>query len=161
MGEEVIRYVALTWLVIAAVLLAPVLAHAGCHHLFKAHHVQQVVAAPAVFYFAGQATQDEAIVRKVVREELQRAQPGTLQQTAPVSVLSQKCARCHTGEAAKGGFDLSQGVTDAEFRRIVEMIGANRNVPDAMKGVIGSLTPEQKGAITDELLNKPAEGVLR
>lgn len=153
-----IRYVALTWLVIAAVLVAPLLAHAGCHQLFR-HHAVQAVVQPIVLYSVGDQLRIEAAVEKALQKRA--AEDGTLQQTAPVSVLSQKCARCHTGEAAKGGFDLSQGVTDAEFRRIVEMIGANRNVPDVMKGVIGALTPEQKGAITDELLNKPAEGVLR
>ena len=132
---------------------------AGCHHLYRpAHHVA-VVQPVTVLYSVG----DSLVVEAAVEKALQRREALEAQkQTAPASVLSAKCARCHSGDSAKGGFDLSQGVNDSQFRRIVEMIGAGRNVPAEMKPVVSSLSPEQKGALTDELLNlKPQEGILK
>lgn len=134
----------------------------GCHQLFvKQHHVQAVVAYQPL-YFAGQATQDEAITRKAIRAELpaiveavrQSLQAPIQQQTT--GVLGAKCGRCHTGDSAKGDVNFSRTINAEAFRRCIELLGTGRDTPAAMKGVLASLTPAEKGAITEELLNLTA-----
>lgn len=147
------KYVYFALALIAFVLIG-IPAFAGnnhCGHLF--HHRQAIVhhaISPQVFYFAGQATQDESIVRKVVREELRQAlQAQPQQQTAATSGAFAKCARCHKGETALAG--------DAEtFKAFARMAGLGEGIPNEMKAVIGSLTPAEKGEITEYLLRLPA-----
>jgi hypothetical protein len=133
---------------------------AGCGQLYRQKIVHHAHVQQQVLYFAGQAVQDEAIVRKAIRAELPAIVDAVRQelqapQQQTLGTLGQKCAKCHTGETAQGGFDLKAGIDDGQFRRIVEMLGAGRDVPEAMKAVVNSLTPEQKGAITDEMLSLP------
>jgi cytochrome c553 len=128
-----------------------------CHQLF--HHRQAIVhhVAPQVFYFAGQATQDESIVRKVVREELRQAlQAQPQQQTTATSGAFAKCARCHKGETALTS-------DPATFKAFARMAGLGEGIPNEMKAVISSLTPAERAEITEYLLRMPAqsEGVLR
>ncbi len=156
--------VIIAWAIVAAVLIGGPLAYGGCHHLYRAQVVHHAVA-PQVFYFAGQSTQDESILRKAIRAEapallreaLQQLQaPGAQQQVAPLTGM-QKCIRCHSGEGAKGGVRFDDGVDDAEFRRSVEIL-SGFNVPAAMKGVVGSLQPSDKGDITEAMLkSQPAK----
>jgi cytochrome c553 len=140
----------IAWLVVTAVIIGIPVAYAGnCHQLF--HHRQAVVAhhvAP-VLYFAGQNTQDEAIVRKVVREELRQALQAPQQQTAATSGAFAKCAKCHKGDNTL--------TSDAEtFKAFARMAGLGEGIPNEMKAVIGSLTPAEKGEITEYLLRMPA-----
>lgn len=140
-------------------------AHCGCQHLYGHHHHQAVVAVqPIVVYAVGDNLRIEAAVEKALARREQLNSPKKLES----SILQAKCSRCHVGDSAKGGFDLTQGVDDAHFRRIVGMLGESQDVPDAMKGVIESLTPAEKGSITSEMLKarpitQPQEqsGILR
>ena len=130
-------------------------ANAGCGHLFqKQHVVQQVIAQPIVLYSVGEAVQIDAAVERALQKRA--AQPGTLQQTAPSSILTAKCVRCHGGTEPAGGIDFRFKIDDFAFRRTVEMLGESINVPEKMAGVIKSLTPEEKGSITSEMMRLPA-----
>jgi mono/diheme cytochrome c family protein len=138
-------------------------AQSGCNHLYyRAHHVQAVVVQPQVFYSVGDSLLIEAAVEKAFQRQALKqaaaqpaqAQPGTLSQTA--SVLSAKCARCHSGNEPAGGVDFRFKIDDFAFRRTVEMLGEGINVPEKMAGVIKSLTPEERGAITSEMMRLPS-----
>lgn len=161
------RYVLLAWLLIIAVLTAPAFA-GNCGHFFahkQAVVVQQVVAAPIVYYSVGESLLIEAAVEKAFqRRELRQqqsaqhappSQPGTLAATG--SVLSAKCARCHVGETAKGGIDFTRTIDAVTFRRSVELMGTGRDAPSAMKAVLAGLTPAEKGALMEELLTLSAK----
>jgi len=148
--------------IVACELFVVAQCQAGCHQLFKQHHVvQQVVAVPAIYYFAGQATQDEALLRRAIRAELQlalqqqHAAPNQALVNPPIataSVLSAKCGRCHFGEAAKG--IRLDGFIDAATRwRITELLSGH-DVPKAMQGVIGGLQPGDHPAILQELMHQ-------
>ncbi len=152
-------------LIATALVVTASPADAGnCHHLYRQHHAVHHVQAVVVqsLYFAGQATQDEAIIRKGIRAELpaiveavrQQLQAPALQQTA--GVLGVKCGKCHTGDTAKGGVDFSRGIDAETFRRSIELLGTGKDTPTAMKGVIAGLSPQDKGSITEELLNLSA-----
>lgn len=141
-----------TYMLVAALAHLPLqCAQAGCHQLF--HH-RQVHHTPQVFYFAGQATQDESIVRKVVREELRQALQSPQQQQAASGVFAAKCAKCHTGDRALTG-------DPATFKAFARMAGIGEGIPNEMRGVISSLTPAEKGEITEYLLRLPEAGMLR
>lgn len=157
-------------IIVALELFVAATCQGGNHHLcFKQHHVVQQVVAPVYpLYFAGQATQDEALLRKAIRAEAPAIIQGVLQQlrtdapqqqtAAPQgSVFAAKCLRCHSGESAKGAVRLD-GFIDAATRwRITELLSGH-DVPDAMKGVIGGLQPGDHPAILQELMNqKPAK----
>ncbi len=95
-----------------------------CQHLF--HHRQAIVhhVAPQVFYFAGQSTQDEALVRKVVREEIRQALQSPQQQTAATSgAFAAKCAKCHKGDNAL----TSDPSTFKAFARMAGLGDTERN----------------------------------
>jgi hypothetical protein len=151
------KYVYFTLALIAFVLIG-IPAFAECRHIFRQHvvHHAQPIVHQNIFYSVGEGLVQQVKIEQEVQKQVKLAlqAQGVTQQVSTVSgtTLQAKCARCHSGESAKGGFDLRQGVNDGEFRRIVEMIGENIDVPDAMKGVIGSLTPEQKGSLTSEML---------
>ena len=154
------------WLVVAAVIIGIPVAYAGhCHHLYQAHHVQ-AVAVVQPLYFAGAATEQESIVRKVVREELRQAlqaQPQQQQQAQPQdyastllqkSVMVQKCNKCHSSDGTR--LTNPDGTLDPmKFRAFARMAGLGKDIPDQMKAVIASLTPEEKGNITEALLALP------
>jgi cytochrome c553 len=150
------KYVYFALALIAFVLIGIPAFAGNCHQLF--HHRQAIVhhVAP-VLYFAGQNTQDEAIVRKVVREELRQAlQAQPQQQTAATSGAFAKCARCHKGETA-----LTSDPNT--FKAFARMAGLGEGIPNEMRAVISSLTPAERAEITEYLLRMPAqsEGVLR
>lgn len=145
---------------------------AGCGHFFHkqavVHHA--AVVQPIVLYGVGSDLAIEAAVERAFqRRELKAPAQGTLQQTAPAtSILTQKCARCHTGESAKGGIRLDGEIDDWTFRRSMEIL-AGTNVPEGMKGVVAGLQQSDFPAIMSEMLaRKPqpakepeAPGVLR
>lgn len=162
------KRVIFAWVIVALVLIG-IPAFAECRHIFRqqvVHHAHvQPIVHQNIFYSVG-----EGLVQQVkIEQEVQRQVKLALQQQAPQqqtavsgATLQAKCAKCHSGEGAKGGFDLSQGVNDGEFRRIVEMIGEGIDVPAAMKGVIGSLSAQDKGNITSEMLKlRPTQPAAR
>jgi hypothetical protein len=151
------RYVILTWLLIALVLVTPALA-GNCHFLYKQHHAQ-AVAIVQPLYFAGQATQDEALIRKAIRAEAPAIIQGVLQQlqapaqnlAAPTSgTFSAKCAKCHKGDNA-----LTSDPNT--FKAFARMAGLGEGIPNEMRAVIGGLTPQEKGELTEYLLRMPGQ----
>lgn len=157
-------------LILAAItVLTPSALNAGhCGQFFyRQHHVQHhALAVVQPLYFAGQATQDEAITRKAIRAELPAIVEAVRQslqapQQQVAGVIGQKCARCHQGENAKGGIDLTGELDDSIFRRSMEIL-AGQDVPDAMKGVVAGLKDGDHAAIMSEMLaRRPKTGVLR
>jgi hypothetical protein len=146
---------------------------AGCNQFFRAnvvHHGYQhkAVAIVQPLYFAGQATQDEAIYRKAFREEAQRLvqqlqQMNAAPQQQAGSVLSARCISCHSGESPKGGFSLDGDLSSDTKTRALEVL-AGINVPPGMKPVIEKLKQEDFPALMNEILSAksaPTEGVLR
>lgn len=146
---------------IVALTAAP-LAASDCHALYRHRVVQQVVAVPyvaPVYYAVGQQLQLEALVEKAVEKKLKTLQSQAPQiQEKPATLLAAKCARCHSGDAPKGGVTLDgkQPVDDATFRAVVKMLGTGEGVPKGMAKVIEDLKPAEKGQLTEELLGLEA-----
>jgi uncharacterized membrane protein len=143
-----------------AVLVIASTAQADCRQFFVAKHhrqavvVQQVVAQyyPPVYYAAGQDLEAEALAAKVAAL-VERKLALRQEQTAPAhsqSILAQKCAKCHSGATPKGGITLD-GSTELLCRQITASIRAVST--DHMPKGGPALTPEQKGALLDELLS--------
>lgn len=172
------RYAAV--LLILSFLVHPAFA-GNCSTLYRRQAVvvnhgyvaQAVVQHYEPYAVVSQSIQDKAraqyfaeLVAKELAPKLQAIQ-AVKQPIASTNTLSAKCAKCHNASNDKGGviLDGSQAVDDATFRSIVKMLGTGEGVPSAMKGVIAGLKPEEKGSITEELLNlenvsQPQEGVL-
>lgn len=131
----------------------PLPSQGGCHHLYQRHHAIAVVQ-PVILHSVGNDLLIEAAVEKVLAKRAAQ-QPGTLQQQS--SVIGSKCLRCHQGEEAAGGIDFRWKVDDYAFRRTIEMLGEGIDIPEKMAGVIKSLTAEDKGNITSELMRLPAK----
>jgi cytochrome c553 len=149
-------------------LISPHCAQAGCGQFFQGHayrhqvvhHVQK-----QVFYFAGQATQDEAITRKAIRAELPAIVDAVRQslqapQQQATGIIAQRCASCHSGESPKGGIDLTGDISDDVFRRSMEIL-SGKDVPGAMKPVLAGLKEGDHAALMEAMLNKRPTGVLR
>lgn len=147
------KYVYFALALIAFVLIGIPAFAGNCQALFhhrQVHHVQ-AVALVQPLYFAGAATEQESIVRKVVREELRAALQAPQQQTAATNgVFASKCARCHKGDNALTS-------DPATFKAFARMAGLGEGIPNEMRGVIGALTPAERGEITEYLLRLPAE----
>lgn len=147
------RYVILTWLLIALVLATPAFAGNHCHQLYFKQHVQ-AVAVVQPLYFAGQALHDEATIRKAIRAELpaiiQQLQAQPQQQVAAPSsgVFAAKCAKCHKGDNALTS-------DPGTFKAFARMAGLGEGIPNEMRAVIGGLTPQEKGELTEYLLRMP------
>jgi cytochrome c2 len=146
------KYVYFALALIAFVLIGIPAFAGNCQALFhhrQVHHAQALVLAQPL-YFAGQSTQDEALVRKVVREELRQAlQAQPQQQQATASGAFAKCSKCHKGETALTS-------DPATFKAFARMAGLGEGIPNEMKAVIGALTPSEKGELTEYLLRLPA-----
>lgn len=150
MAEKVIA--ALAVLVIAST------AQADCRQFFVKHRqavvVQQVLAPyyPPVYYAAGQDLQAEALAEKVaalVEKKLALRQERQAP-AASTSILAQKCAKCHSGATPKGGITLD-GATELLCSQITASIRAVSN--DSMPKGGPALSPEEKGALLEELLS--------
>lgn len=148
-----------------ALVAAPL--HAGnCGLLYRQQVVQQVYAAPViaapVYYSVGQNIQEDALAERIAAKvalKFQALQAAPIQaQHAKATLLSAKCARCHSGDNAKGGvvLDGSVPVDDGTFRAVVRMLGTGKGVPKAMAGVVAGLSPAEKGGLTEELLGLEA-----
>lgn len=134
-------------------------ADATCRHFFVKHHavaVQQVVAVqPVVLYQAGADIQEAALVEKIARRvaQLTAAAPQSIPQTASPSAFA-KCASCHSAANPSAGliFDGTQTYDCETYAAWGRMAGLGEGVPDKMRAVIGSLSPEEKGAINEAIL---------
>lgn len=148
-------------LIVAGLLLAAV-PHSsadasGCRQFFvhQAAVVAPVVAVPQVYYQAGKDIEAEALAEKVARlavpKIIAQLNVGNLrqQQTAPQSAIAQHCSKCHSGATPKAGV-VYDGVTTLACFQVTNALRALRD--DAMPKD-HKLTPEQKGAVMDELLN--------
>lgn len=159
-----------------ALLLTLALGHAQadaghCRVFFQQHHavaVQQVVAVqPLILYQAGADIQAEALAEKVARlvqQKLTLAQQAPQQQRVAPSAFA-KCAACHTGENAAGGLVLDgQTLLDCQtYAAWGRMAGLGEGIPDKMRAVVGSLSPQEKGDINEAILRllKPAAPVAQ
>lgn len=150
----------------ALLVMLPAVATAGhCKAFF--HHKQVAVVAPVyqpVYYSVGDNVRLEALAEKVAAIVTQKLQAApTLQQTAaPQPILAAKCARCHSGESAKGGhvIDGSAAIDCDTFRRTMEMLSGNGAPPPAgMQAVLAGLKDEDKAAIMDSMLKLPSGGL--
>ena len=139
---------------------------ADCNHFFRAkvvHHaavVQQVVAVPYAYYAAGADIQADALAEKVSQKVLALVQQKlTQQQTAPPAKVSQgvfaKCTNCHSVANPAGGLvlDGQTGVSCLTYFRWGQIAGQGKGIPAKMQSVISGLTPEEKGAINNALLD--------
>lgn len=146
--------VIIAWTIVAAVLIGVPAFAGNCQVLYK----QQVVAyvAPQVFYFAGQAIQDEATIRKAIRAEapaILREALQQLQAPGPQPIVTgaiAKCVKCHKGETALTS-------DPATFKRFARMAGLGEGVPKEMSAVIAGLSTAEKGELTEYLLRLPAK----
>jgi hypothetical protein len=153
----------------AAMILAAFVAPAqagNCGVLYRQqqvrqHHVYQqaIVHAPA-HYSVALDIQLDAVAQRIA-DKVEALQQKRQAQTRPVgpaqaTVLAAKCARCHSGAEPKGGVLLDGSpLTSADKWRIVEILGAGKDVPQAMKTLVAGMAAEDKGAITDELVAIP------
>lgn len=147
---------------VIAALCLPAVASAGhCKQFFHHQQVVAVQAVPYVSYSVGDNIRLEALAEKVaaiVTQKLQAAPPA-LAQTAPQSILAQRCAKCHGPSDPKGGHVID-GVTAIDcnvFRRSMEMLaGKGEAPPAAMQAVIKQIQAEAKqGDIMDAMLSLP------
>lgn len=145
--------VVIFWSIIFAIIVGIPAAYGGCHHLYRAHAVHHAVVQPVVLYSVGDSLRIEAAVEQALRkrEALQDA-PQPVKQT----IFAAKCAKCHNGDKALTS-------DPATFKAFARMAGLGEEIPTEMKGVIGSLTPAEKGELTEYLLRLPtqSEGVLK
>jgi hypothetical protein len=134
-------------------------AHADCRQFFVQRHVYvaPVVAyAAPVYYQAGRDLEAEALADKVTKLvtaklEAKLTAPQAVRAKASAGAFS-KCVRCH-GEGASVVLDGSAKVTCFTYARWGQIAGQGKDVPPEMKKLIDSLTPEEKGAVADAMLN--------
>lgn len=139
-------------------------ANAGCGHLFQravVHHApvhHHVAERAIVLYGVGSDLAIEAAVERAFqrREARTPAEPRTAppaeHPASPLSVLTAKCAKCHT-EAKAQPLNGKWAVTDDFYRAATRMMGKGEGIPDEMKAVMAGLTPDDKGEITAALLD--------
>ena len=131
-----------------------------CNHFFK----QQVVAvapvyAAPIYYQAGRDIEADAIaakVAKIVIGQMRAELNAPQKQTAPQrSAISQHCAKCHSGPTPKAGI-VYDGATSLAC---VQVTAALRSIAKEEMPKDHKLTPEQKGAVMQELLDleQPAD----
>jgi hypothetical protein len=145
-----------------------------CHkQVYQAAVVQQVVV-PYAYYQAGSDIQADALAEKVSAKVLKLVQQQMSQQQVkqPSPSLASKsvfarCASCHSGANAAGGLvlDGQTAVSCHAYFRFGQIAGQGKNIPPKMEALIRNLTPEEKGAMNDALLDlveqaKPASGDL-
>lgn len=130
-----------------------------CHQFFAQKYVapyaQQVVAyaAPLVQYYAGQDIQAEALAEKVARLvdkklAIRLEQAQQLKQ-APQTMLSQHCAKCHSGATPKGGV-IFDGVTPVSPDLA---LSALRQIRDSTMPKDHQVDAAVKGQLLEELLS--------
>lgn len=115
------------------------------------HGYAHNVVAPIVLYQAGRDVELDAIAEKVAQRIEQRLSLRQ-QQTTPApaqSVISQKCASCHSGATPKGGI-VFDGVTPLDCKHVT---AALRAIADDSMPKGKPLSPELKGQIMAELLD--------
>lgn len=153
------------WLVIIVVIVFAAnqaRASSPCGHFFKQPivYAAPVAAVPYIYHNASPDLVAESRLRKAIREELQahgalqQRQSVRQQQTAPSAFA--KCISCHSGNNARGGLALdgATAITCHTYWRWGEMAGIGKDVPPAMKKLLDSMTPEEKGAVNTEMLNR-------
>lgn len=94
-----------------------------------------------------QTTQQPAIAPEAPQDP-----PATFQ-AAGVSVLAQKCAKCHSGDTPKGDFALDQPLAAAQLPKLLRVIMDGKTssgsvMPPAGAGI--TVTPEERAAMIGE-----------
>lgn len=155
---------------------------AGCHVAVQAHNPQQLVITPfaipvavplatvapvqygysyqgAAAGYLGQANYrspdddfaDRVAAKLATRLASMQAQPAAAQS---LDLVTQKCAKCHTGPAAKGDWDLSRLGTPAGRLEAISRITAEDPALRMPKG--SPLKPEEIGSLIHTLSSRPA-----
>jgi hypothetical protein len=149
--------------IVAAIVLVIVLAcqsskAADCTQFFSYGYYKQQVAvvAPLVYHAASPGLVNEAQIRKAVREELKhlRAELTTPAKQQVKTSAFASCIKCHSGSAPAGGLvlDGETPIPCGAYWRWGEMGGLGENIPDEMKALLKSMTPQQKGEINSAML---------
>lgn len=137
-----------------------------CNQFFAQKYVAPVYAAvqyAPVQYLAGQDIQAEALAERVARlvdKRLSvRIQQLSQQQVAPkpATMLSQHCAKCHSGATPKGGLTFD-GLTPVPPELA---LAALRSIRDEVMPKDHKVPPEVKGALMEELLSLDASAQQR
>lgn len=132
----------------------------NCHQFFAQPVVVQQAYVPPVYYSVGQDLQTEALAEKVAalveRKLALRAALKTERETAPQTALAQNCARCHSGENAKGGL-VFDGVSQLPCSTITKALRAIADGRMPKGKVIDGAT---KGALMQELLDSEPKEAL-
>lgn len=149
----------------AALLLLAGMAHAGhCRVQVRQVIAQPVYAYPVqanVFYSVGEAARFEAILdKKLAALMQQQAQAPAVNHSevpnsSPASMLTAKCAKCHSGTTPKGGL-LLDGSAPLDCETALQ---AMRAVRDGSMPPKSPLNADDAGVLFSELLDlsKPKE----
>jgi hypothetical protein len=118
-------------------------------------YTQPVVAyaAPVVQYYAGQDIQAEALAEKVARlvdKKLElRLQQAQQVKAQPQTMLSQHCAKCHSGATPKAGLTYD-GITPVTSELAIAALVA---IKDESMPKDHKIDPSVKGQLMEELLS--------
>lgn len=161
-GHKTLRTI-LVWFFPAIIItfgVAAIGSARNCHQFFAQPVVVQQAYAPPVYYSVGQDLQTEALAEKVAslveRKLALRAALKTERETAPQTALAQNCARCHSGENAKGGlvFDGAGQLSCSTITKALRAIADGR-MP---KGKV--IDGQTKGQLMQELLDSEPKEAL-
>jgi len=121
-----------------------------CHEFF----VNRLVL-PEIYYAVGADVRQEAVIRKVVRDELRLALSATPQTRQPrkVSLLTEKCARCHGGKTPKAGIFYDGSPLNCDhITGALRLLSGIDPAPKAMEKLMKSLTSNEKAQLMEEML---------
>jgi len=102
-----------------------------------------------------------AAVRRALEQQSKQSQPeperlpppiGAAATVSPHSVLAARCAGCHTGARARGGFRVDQPISATHFSRAAEML-RTRQGPGEMAQTLRDVTTAEAGQIFAALLD--------
>ena len=161
---------------IALVLGCVVACNADCRQFFRQQVVYQqqaYIAQPVVLYQAGRDVELDALAERLVQRLEQRltqkqsvsrqpiqknsavqapSQSPDAQSmespSAPTLAMAQQCAKCHSGATPKAGmiFDGETALLCSQITKALRAIASDKMPKDH------ALTPDQKGAVMEELL---------
>lgn len=155
-------------------------AHADCRQFFVkrqavVHHavVQQFAVPyyqPPIYYSAGGDLQAEALAVKVaalVEKKLalrqEQVAPASTEQLSNRVNAMVKCATCHSPKNPAGGIilDGATRITCHTYYRWGQIAGQGKDVPAKMQALVAAMTPEQKGAINEAMLDLVETNLVR
>lgn len=145
---------------IVFILGIAVAANAGnCRQFFVQQYAAPIYAQPVILYQAGVQVEHDALAERIAQRVeakiIQRLQATSApqQQRQSATALEVHCAKCHSGGAPKGGLVID-GSSAIECRTIT---AALRAISQDLMPKDHKLTPEQKGAVMQQLLDLERE----